>query len=139
LHDHGASSIGLRLFSKCSWLAICLFTASLAVAQSVHSANAPALLLANELGPQVDPAKYLVSEKYDGVRALWDGREPRFRSGRPVNAPAWFVGKLPAERSTASFGSHAAGSKRLPAFHKIHRLRAHHLFTLLIQHFDEGS
>ena len=97
LHDHGASSMQLRLFSKCSWLAICLFTASLAVAQSVHSANAPALLLANELGPQVDPAKYLVSEKYDGVRALWGGRELRFRSGGPVNAPAWFIAKLPAE------------------------------------------
>lgn len=57
----------------------------------------PALLLANELGPHVDPAKYLVSEKYDGARALWDGRELRFRSGRPVNAPAWFIAKLPAE------------------------------------------
>ena len=57
---------------------------------------APALLLANELGPQIDPAKYLVSEKYDGVRAIWDGKELRFRSGRPVNAPAWFIAKLPA-------------------------------------------
>jgi DNA ligase-1 len=87
----------LRLFSNCSLLAICLFTASLAVAQSVHPANAPALLLANELGPQIDPAKYLVSEKYDGVRALWDGKELRFRSGRLVPAPVWFAAKLPAK------------------------------------------
>lgn len=56
----------------------------------------PPLLLANELGPQVDPAKYLVSEKYDGVRALWNGKVLRFRSGRAVNAPPWFVTKLPA-------------------------------------------
>ncbi|HEX9263978.1 MAG TPA: DNA ligase [Candidatus Binatia bacterium] len=60
------------------------------------SAKPPALLLANELGPQVDPTKYLVSEKYDGVRAMWDGRVLRFRSGRAVNAPPWFIAKLPA-------------------------------------------
>ena len=54
------------------------------------------LLLAKELGPQIDPAKYLVSEKYDGARALWDGKVLRFRSGRPVNAPVWFSAKLPA-------------------------------------------
>ena len=61
----------------------------------VNAANAPALLLAKELGPNVDPAKYLVSEKYDGVRALWDGKALRFRSGRAVPAPMWFVAKLP--------------------------------------------
>lgn len=58
---------------------------------------APPLLLANELGPQVDPAKYLVSEKYDGVRAIWDGSVLRFRSGRAVNVPASFVAKLPTQ------------------------------------------
>lgn len=83
-----------RLISNCLLLAIGLAALSLSTA---YAANAPALLLANELGPQVDPAKYLVSEKYDGVRALWNGAELRFRSGRPVNAPAWFIAKLPAE------------------------------------------
>jgi DNA ligase len=62
------------------------------------AAAAPPLLLANELGPDVDPTKYLVSEKFDGVRALWDGASLRFRSGRPVHAPAWFIAKLPANR-----------------------------------------
>jgi len=58
---------------------------------------APALLLANTFDAGVDPAPYLVSEKYDGVRALWDGHTLRFRSGRPVHAPAWFIAKLPAQ------------------------------------------
>jgi DNA ligase 1 len=57
----------------------------------------PPVLLANELRPEIDPANYLISEKFDGVRALWDGKSLRFRSGRSVNAPAWFVGKLPAQ------------------------------------------
>jgi DNA ligase-1 len=57
--------------------------------------SAPAMLLAKVLGPQIDPANYLVSEKYDGVRAHWDGKVLRFRSGREVNAPLWFIEKLP--------------------------------------------
>lgn len=58
-------------------------------------AKAPPILLANVLGPDVDVAQYLVSEKYDGVRAIWDGNVLRFRSGREVPAPAWFIAKLP--------------------------------------------
>ena len=62
---------------------------------SVALAKEPPILLANVLGPDVDVAKYLVSEKYDGVRAVWDGKVLRFRSGREVPAPAWFIAKLP--------------------------------------------
>jgi len=58
---------------------------------------APRLLLANELRPGIDPSRYLISEKYDGVRAIWDGKTLRFRSGRPVNAPGWFLNRLPRE------------------------------------------
>jgi DNA ligase-1 len=62
---------------------------------------APPLLLAKVLSSTplpagFDPANYLVSEKLDGVRAYWDGRVLRFRSGQPIRAPAWFVGRLPA-------------------------------------------
>lgn len=59
------------------------------------AAREPALLLANVLGPQVDVTQYLVSEKFDGVRAVWDGTTLRFRSGREVPAPAWWLAKLP--------------------------------------------
>lgn len=60
------------------------------------AAEAPALLLANLDGPHIDPQHYLVSEKLDGVRAYWDGRSLRFRSGREVAAPASFLARLPA-------------------------------------------
>lgn len=43
----------------------------------------------------LDPAPYLVSEKYDGVRGVWDGTTLRFRSGRVVPAPDWFTARLP--------------------------------------------
>ena len=65
---------------------------------AIHAyAAAPPILLAKVLDPSVDPAHYLVSEKFDGVRAIWDGRTLRFRSGNVVNAPAWFIAKLPAQ------------------------------------------
>ncbi len=67
-----------------------------ALALPVAALPAPALMLAREASQGIDPAGYLVSEKLDGVRAHWDGRTLRFRSGLPVAAPAWFIAGLPA-------------------------------------------
>lgn len=61
------------------------------------ASGAPAFALAGELSPGTDPAGYLVSEKFDGVRAQWDGTRLWFRSGRVVQAPAWFLARLPAQ------------------------------------------
>lgn len=58
---------------------------------------APAILLAEIYRDSVDVTAYWVSEKLDGVRAIWDGRVLRFRSGRVVPAPAWFIAGLPQE------------------------------------------
>lgn len=61
-----------------------------------HSA-APAWTLAREAPVDIDPAGFLVSEKLDGVRALWDGRTLRTRSGLVLAAPAWFTAPLPKQ------------------------------------------
>jgi len=61
------------------------------------AAEPPAILLAEVYRNQVDVAKYLVSEKLDGVRAIWDGRNLRFRSGKEINAPRWFIEGLPKQ------------------------------------------
>lgn len=53
-------------------------------------------MLALRYDGAIDPAGYWVSEKLDGVRALWDGHRLRFRSGREIVAPAWFLARLPA-------------------------------------------
>lgn len=57
--------------------------------------DAPALLLAQNYSNKFDPSAYLVSEKLDGVRAVWDGTQLRFRSGRMIHAPAWFTAGFP--------------------------------------------
>lgn len=59
------------------------------------AAEPPAILLAEVYRDQVDVTRYLISEKLDGVRAVWDGYTLRFRSGKEINAPRWFVDGLP--------------------------------------------
>jgi DNA ligase-1 len=72
-------------------------TASASAAWAVVAESPPALLLARELGPSLSPAGYLVSEKFDGVRAFWDGRQLRFRGGGVIAAPDWFLKRLPPQ------------------------------------------
>ena len=60
-------------------------------------ADPAAAMLATVWPAQADPAPYWVSEKLDGVRALWDGQQLRFRSGRPIAAPAWFTAGWPSD------------------------------------------
>jgi DNA ligase-1 len=83
-----------------AWLAgaLCpLAPAAAAAAEALHddALPAPALRLAREAPGPIDPQGWLVSEKLDGARALWDGHQLRFRSGLVVPAPAWFVARLP--------------------------------------------
>ena len=39
--------------------------------------------------------QYLVSEKYDGVRAIWTGKQFVTRQGNSINPPKWFTAPLP--------------------------------------------
>lgn len=84
-------------------IAPCLRAVALALAlasglpAALAAPVAPPLLLAEVLRGDVALADYWVSEKLDGARALWDGQRLRFRSGRPVPAPEWFVAGLPPE------------------------------------------
>lgn len=64
---------------------------------AVQAVEATPLLLAREWPADADPTGYLVSEKFDGVRAWWDGRQLRFRSGASIAAPAWFIARLPVQ------------------------------------------
>lgn len=51
--------------------------------------------LASEWPTGRSPQGYLISEKFDGVRAVWDGQRLRFRSGREITAPDAFLRALP--------------------------------------------
>ena len=78
---------------------LCTLAATGFTAQAAQSdkAQIPLGEWASDWVSQLDPSLYLVSEKLDGVRAIWNGVELRFRSGRPIAAPAWFVAGLPPQ------------------------------------------
>lgn len=67
------------------WLLLLVLTAS------VYAQNAPPLQLANVYRMGIPLGDYLVSEKYDGMRAYWDGSQLWTRGGERIHAPAWFV------------------------------------------------
>lgn len=69
--------------------------ASTAVILSQGAVSPPLLMFGKNWQNNTEPAHYLISEKLDGVRAYWDGRVLRFRSGRLINAPEWFTEALP--------------------------------------------
>ena len=89
-----------RALCMCMILGGVLLTLPSALAASSNAAQAsqtalPALMLARDWQSGLNPAHFLVSEKLDGVRAYWDGHVLRFKSGRPISAPAWFLAGLP--------------------------------------------
>lgn len=45
--------------------------------------------------PDIDPTGWTVQEKYDGVRALWDGSSYYSREGRTINVPTWLERDMP--------------------------------------------
>ena len=78
------------MFRSIIALAVGLLCASLLAAEN------PAPSLAKVYRGDVDLDYYWVSEKLDGVRALWDGAALYSRRGNRFNAPAWFVEGFPA-------------------------------------------
>lgn len=55
------------------------------------------LMLAGTYRPGMPLRGWWVSEKYDGVRAYWDGRELWTRHGHRIHAPAWFTDGWPSQ------------------------------------------
>ena len=82
---------GLVCFRAAGFLAGCLLV-SAALAE-----GPPPLLLAEIYRDSLNPANYWVSEKLDGVRAYWDGRQLLSRNGQSFVAPAWFSAGFPKQ------------------------------------------
>lgn len=68
-----------------------------------------------------DLTGWLVSEKLDGVRAVWDGAQLATQTGHPIAAPAWFTAGLPAMRLE---GEIYAGPGTLPRVQGLARRHA---------------
>ena len=62
-----------------------------------------------------DPAGWWLSEKLDGVRAVWDCRQLRTRTGQTIHAPQWFLDSLPKSEPHPRRPGRPARSSRRPA------------------------
>jgi len=58
----------------------------------------PDLMLANIYHAGINLDEYWVSEKYDGVRAIWNGKHLVSRGGNIYHAPQWFTKNLPTKK-----------------------------------------
>ena len=56
----------------------------------------PPIMLADIYQQGIDVSQYWVSEKLDGVRARWNGRQLLSRGGHVFAAPEWFIKSFPA-------------------------------------------
>jgi DNA ligase-1 len=61
-----------------------------------EEAPGPPLLLAESWDNATDLSDWWMSEKLDGVRAYWDGKQLLSRQGNLYHTPAWFIEGLPA-------------------------------------------
>ncbi len=62
-----------------------------------QAGDAPPLTLAKTYQGHVDLSQYWVSEKLDGVRAYWNGKQLISRQGNIYPAPSWFTKDFPSE------------------------------------------
>lgn len=94
-----AASVAERVGDKSGGAAAPVAAAADGPAAIAASEGRPAFapLLAQDWPPGRDPSGWLVSEKLDGVRALWDGERMVFRSGRALALPAVIRRRLPSE------------------------------------------
>ena len=67
------------------------------VAATTTEKETPPLLLANVWNPSIDPTGWWMSEKYDGLRAYWDGEKLWSRKGSLIHAPEYFLAELPRD------------------------------------------
>lgn len=69
------------------------------VSFSIH-AQPPKLMLASKADHSqlaIPIGGYWLSEKYDGVRVFWTGKELLTRQGNKIHAPTWFINGLPKQ------------------------------------------
>lgn len=74
-----------------------LFALVITITNTVSAKTIPELILAKNYNKSITIKDYLVSEKLDGVRAYWDGKQLLSRQGNRFHAPAWFIKDLPKQ------------------------------------------
>jgi DNA ligase-1 len=107
-NDEGAISNSLKYSIPIGLMSIIMADLCSAT-ESVLVLDAKNTMIPNTIGSQLKPplmharnfnddelvTDFFVSEKLDGIRAYWDGKQFLSRNGNPINAPLWFVHDFP--------------------------------------------
>jgi len=64
---------------------------------SLANSALPPIQLASKFHDDINIEDYWVSEKLDGIRAYWDGKQLISRQGNPFPAPKWFTDDFPKQ------------------------------------------
>ena len=80
-----------RYLRRAAAVAIVLLTMQTAAAAE----DPPPLQHADTYTGKASVTGWLMSEKLDGIRAVWTGKRLLTRKGNTIHAPAWFVAALP--------------------------------------------
>ncbi|TYL47701.1 DNA ligase [Marinomonas sp. IMCC 4694] len=94
-------------FAVCAFISTVVFSQSQVLSQVQSQSQSegdptpegqikPDVQLASLYSDGVQLSDYYISEKYDGVRAIWTGNVLMTRQGNPIQAPAWFTDPLPS-------------------------------------------
>ena len=90
---------GFLLYKAWLFILICMVSQmSLAHEQSLVASNVkskPDLMLLKVYQPGLEVSGWVMSEKLDGVRAYWDGKNLMSRQGNVFHAPDWFKAGFP--------------------------------------------
>jgi len=57
--------------------------------------NKPELFLLNKYSQNMNISGWYMSEKLDGIRAYWDGKQLKSKNGYKINVPKWFIEDFP--------------------------------------------
>jgi len=73
----------------------CAILLALSPQGQAHPNISDGIIHAGHYKQGMDLDNYWVSEKLDGIRAIWDGKTLYSKNGNVIHAPAWFVADLP--------------------------------------------
>jgi len=95
MKHHGVNqSQGLPM-SRIFYFLLSVFLALYCLTTHSEVLSTPPIQLATSYQQDIKVAEYLVSEKLDGVRGYWDGKQMLTRSGRKIALPADFSAGFP--------------------------------------------
>ena len=82
----------IKAMMRCLLPGLCLVGA---FSSAGYCADTLQVQLAKLYRSDMDVSAFLVSEKYDGIRAVWKNGRLQTRNGEPIHAPDWFTESLP--------------------------------------------